>query len=182
MTVWVPAGLLAVTGLAVTGLAFACARVRRSRLRVTVAGESMAPALRPGQVVIARRTAGPGGLRTGDVVVLVKPECPGDWRWPAPGPVRGGAWLLKRLAALPGDPVPLVVARALGVSGAVPEGAAVVLGDNTAASVDSRDFGFVPVDRLIAHVPAEACTNQGPSFGSGRVRKVPSGRTGVRRR
>lgn len=153
MTVWVPAVLLAVTGLACAGAAFACARVRRSRLRVTVAGESMAPALRPGQVVIARRVAGPGGLRTGDVVVLVKPERPGDWRWPAAGPVSGGAWLLKRLAALPGDPVPPQVADALGVSGAVPEGVAVVLGDNTAASVDSRDFGFVPVDRLIAHVP-----------------------------
>ncbi|MFF5334056.1 S26 family signal peptidase [Streptomyces sp. NPDC013181] len=156
MTVWVATAVVAVTGLVLGGLVLAGVRVRRSRLRVTVAGESMAPALRPGQVVIARRVTGPGELRTGDVVVLVKPECPGDWRWPEPGPVSGGAWLLKRLAALPGDPVPPGVARALGVRGVVPEGAAVVLGDNTAASVDSRDFGFVPVDRLIAHVPAEA--------------------------
>ncbi|MEV0489537.1 S26 family signal peptidase [Streptomyces atratus] len=139
--------------VAVTVVAVVCVRTRRSRLRVTVAGQSMAPALTPGQVVIAHRV-GPGGLRTGDVVVLVKPECPGDWWWPAVGgPVGEGAWLLKRLAALPGDPVPPPVSTSLGVTGVVPEGVAVVLGDNTAASVDSRDFGFVPVDRVIARVP-----------------------------
>lgn len=65
----------------------------------------------------------------------------------------GGARLLKRLAALPGDPVPGQVASVLGVSGAVPEGFAEVLGDNTAASVDSRDFGYVPLGRVIARVP-----------------------------
>ncbi|MFI7360808.1 S26 family signal peptidase [Streptomyces sp. NPDC050149] len=152
MTPWVfvATALTATAAVAVTGFAAVCVQVRRSRLRVTVAGESMAPTLMPGQVVIAHRVKGPGRLRTGDVVVLVKPERPGNWRWPAAGK---GARLLKRLAALPGDPVPGPVASALGVSGAVPEGFAVVLGDNAAASVDSRDFGFVPVDRVIARVP-----------------------------
>ncbi|MER5275099.1 S26 family signal peptidase [Streptomyces sp. NPDC002809] len=152
MTPWafVATALTATAAVAVTGFAAVCVQVRRSRLRVTVAGESMAPALMPGQVVIARRVKSPGGLRTGDVVVLVKPERPGNWRWPAAGE---GARLLKRLAALPGDPVPTPVASALGLSGPVPDGFAVVLGDNTTASVDSRDFGLVPVDRLLAHVP-----------------------------
>ncbi|MET9677780.1 S26 family signal peptidase [Streptomyces sp. NPDC006482] len=149
MTPWA----FAAAALAATGVVAVCVRVRRSRLRVTVAGESMAPALMPGQVVIAHRVVSSGGLRAGDVVVLVKPECPGNWRWPpADGPLGQGSWLLKRLAALPGDPVPPAVATALGVSGPVPDGVAVVLGDNTAASVDSRDFGFVPVDRVIARV------------------------------
>lgn len=152
MTSWafVATALTVTAAVSFTGFAAVCVQVRRSRLRVTVAGESMSPTLMPGQVVIAHRVKDPGGLRTGDVVVLVKPERPGNWRWPGPGE---GARLLKRLAALPGDPVPGPVASALGVSGAVPEGFAVVLGDNTAASVDSRHFGYVPLDRVIAHVP-----------------------------
>ncbi len=105
------------------------------------------------------RTSGPAsGLRP-----------PGNWHRPLTGgPVGERPWLPKRLAALPDDPAPPPVATplgaialrmtrhgvtALGVTGHVPETAALVLGDNGEPGVGSRDFDFdsVPLDRVIAH-------------------------------
>ncbi|MFC7931025.1 S26 family signal peptidase [Streptomyces cinereoruber] len=133
-------------------LATAAVRGRR-RLRVTVAGDSMAPALASGQVVVARR-AGPPSLRTGEVVILLKPTAPGAWRWPEPTsrPHRLPL-LVKRLAALPGDPLPPGVAGKHEAQFAVPAGYAAVLGDNAFASTDSRTFGLVPLDRIVARLP-----------------------------
>lgn len=55
----------------------------------------------------------------------------------------GTGWVIKRIAALPGDPAPP------GLAGpAVPAGMVALLGDNPPQSLDSRDFGYVPVDRL----------------------------------
>lgn len=139
-------------------------RLVRSTLAVVeVAGPSMRPALSSGDRVLVRR-ARRGGLRSGLVVVIEQPDVAGRWRQDPPRwPPRGRRdWLIKRVAALPGDPMPPGVPRpggaggrgpaALGAEaddGLVPPGMFVVLGDNAACSLDSRVIGCIPADRLI---------------------------------
>lgn len=61
------------------------------------------------------------------------------WNAPVPGEVvvfeRNGRLLVKRIAAVGGQAVPLLGQKAI-----VPEGCLYVLGDNQAASVDSEDW------------------------------------------
>jgi signal peptidase I len=106
-----------------------------SRLRIAVVtGTSMAPTLREHDRVLVRRV-GPPALRRGDVALLTLPVGSGT------------RWIIKRIAALPGDPAPA------GLAGPrVPPGMLVLLGDNPQHSVDSRDFGYVPVERLFGVV------------------------------
>lgn len=114
--------------------------VLRTRLvRVTVHGDSMTPTLRHGQRVLVRRTA---ALGRGDLVVFRRPR----------DPTR--AWMIKRVAAAPGDPVPRTeVPNLWGRAEAlVPTGRIVVLGDNPAVSYDSRQFGYVPVEAVLGVV------------------------------
>jgi signal peptidase I len=97
--------------------------------------------------VLARR-ATVGRLRVGQVVVFESPavgrastnRAP---RWP-PG---RREWLIKRVAAVPGDTAPSWVADDVGVR--IPDGWFAVLGDNAANSLDSRTFGLVPADCLL---------------------------------
>lgn len=128
-----PIGAAAATGLLLA--------VRRRYTAVTVVGLSMEPALRHGDRVLVRRTPG-RRLRVADVVVA------------RPGPVsipgRGG-WLVKRVAAVPGDAVPGCVRARVGVP-VVPAGALVLLGDNAAVSTDSRDLGFFDATRPLGRV------------------------------
>jgi hypothetical protein len=60
-------------------------------------------------------------------------------------------WVIKRLAALPGDPVPEPIHAVAGSASTVPPGMLVVLADNPSA-IDSRDWGFVRVDGLLGSV------------------------------
>lgn len=128
--------------------------LRRRLLVVRVEGSSMRPTFRPGEWVLVRRIE-PGDLRRGDVVVVERPEQPG-LRPPMTDArrVRGRSWMIKRVHALSGEPVPANVATALGISSAsqVPGGHIVLIGDNAAASHDSRAFGFFPTDRLLGVV------------------------------
>ena len=81
---------------------------------VAVHGDSMRPALTPGdRLLVLRRRR----YRTGDVVALRDPREP-------------DRTIVKRVAALAGS-------------------SAVVLGDNPAASTDSRVFGPVPLASLL---------------------------------
>jgi signal peptidase I len=144
---------------------------------VTVRGHSMEPGLRDGAVVLARRLGGragggerlPGGgwwfpgrggrlpgrrggsagrrLRVGQVVVLPV-QLPYGARVVGPVADGDGLWV-KRVAALPGDPVPAGVP---GCPGRVPPGRMAVLGDNAAVSTDSRTVGLVPMDVVVAVV------------------------------
>ncbi|QIK04877.1 S26 family signal peptidase [Streptomyces sp. Je 1-4] len=146
--------------LGLTGLLPAAAILLSHRLvLVTVRGVSMAPAYRDGDRVLVRRTARP---TRGQVLVVERPAL--HTRWPS-GPLPAGAgaravgqrqWLIKRLAALPGDPVPEAMLSASPLARPnpprVPAGSLVLLGDNPQHSVDSRQFGFYPAERVLGTV------------------------------
>ena len=129
----------ALTGAAVAALAGVAglASVRRRVVVVTVRGWSMAPALAPGARVLVRRTP-PGRARPGDVVVARLDTGP-------------GGWAVKRVAAVAGDPWPAGVPGGP-PGGRVPAGRLVLLGDNAAVSLDSRELGAVPADRVVGVV------------------------------
>jgi signal peptidase I len=121
---------------------------RRHYTAVTVTGLSMQPALQHGDRILVRRVR-PGRLRVGDVVVASpdQPDSSGD-RQPRDG---GDHWLVKRIAALPGDPVPESVRGQLDRA-LVPAGALVLLGDNPAVSWDSRTLGLFDSESLLGRI------------------------------
>jgi len=124
---------------------------RRRRILIVVEGASMAPTLGDGDRVLVKRLAG-GTPRTGQIALVELPVLtPAGWRWPPPGHVRWASratLTIKRVAAVAGDPVPRELAAALpSADGRVPPGTLVVLGDGP-ASVDSRQWGYVPLERV----------------------------------
>ncbi|WP_214104542.1 S26 family signal peptidase [Acrocarpospora catenulata] len=123
---------------------------RRRFVVVRVAGTSMVPTYQPGDRVLVRRGA-QAALRRGQVVVFRRVE-PGGASRPAPR-LRETEWLIKRIAAMPGDRVPDQVTA--GVRAApgdlVPAGRLVVLGDGP-TSRDSRDWGYLPVEEVLGVV------------------------------
>ncbi len=145
--IWVVAAtiaLAAVVAAAGTWLAF----VRRRYVEVTISGSSMEPAHMPGDRILVKRVA-PAGLRAGEVVVVQRPAR--DGTWPAGGEP---AWLLKRVAAVPGDPVPrdTVPALASVAEQTVPPGRLVLLGDAGRGSFDSKQIGYFPMSRVLGVV------------------------------
>ncbi len=122
---------------------------RRGFLYSTVEGCSMEPTLYAGDRLLVRRVAA-GRLRVGDLVVCPVRLPGGAVFLPPPGESDPRLWV-KRLAALPGDPMPPGMVAA-GYGGTVPPGVAVLLGDNPAASTDSRAVGPVPLDRVLGRV------------------------------
>lgn len=108
--------------------------VRRRLVLVTVEGTSMEPTLHPGdRVLVHRRPL--SRVRRGDVVVIEPPDR------------RRREWHIKRVLALPGDPVPRGIPAPAGVL-RVPPDALVVLGD-AAVSSDSRQHGFFSAADLL---------------------------------
>ncbi|NUW42149.1 hypothetical protein HT134_18650 [Nonomuraea rhodomycinica] len=127
----------------------------------------MEPSFRSGDRLLVRRAR---WVRVGQVVVVRVADPPVVYE-PPPGlppglglglgpgfdegmPKRdrpGWRLLVKRAAAVPGDPVPKEGFPALRdvPDVVVPPDAFVVLGDNAAASWDSRAFGFVRSDQLV---------------------------------
>jgi signal peptidase I len=125
---------------AVVGAAAGLLRLRHKYTVVTVDGESMSPAYRPGDRVLVRRAR---LVRREQCVVFAE-------EFAGPGP----SWVLKRVVAVPGDPVPrdrLPALRAVSEA-VVPPGHLVVLGDNPEHSYDSRHYGYVMVERLLGVV------------------------------
>ncbi|MFE0377113.1 S26 family signal peptidase [Streptomyces inhibens] len=147
---WALAG--GVPALAV-GLALTVSALGRHLVAVTVRGASMEPAYREGDRVLVRR----GRLPVpGQVVVVTDLPDAGPTAAPAAAPaaasvpeaaarpVPSPTLLIKRVAAVPGDPVPRDRVPALaGVPERyVPQGKLVLLGDNPEASFDSRHRGY----------------------------------------
>ncbi|MFD1933456.1 MULTISPECIES: S26 family signal peptidase [Nonomuraea] len=133
--------------------------IRRSYLVATVEGPSMEPSFRSGDRLLVRRAR---RVRVGQIVVVRIPDPPMLYE-PPPGLEPGAevelvkrdrpGWrlLVKRAAAVPGDPVPRERFPALSdvPETVVPRRALVVQGDNANASWDSRAFGFVRGDQLV---------------------------------
>lgn len=140
--------VLCCTGLAVFGCVVAViVAVRRRVLVVTVRGSSMEPTYRSGDRVLARRVR-LDHVRVGDVVVIGVRE-PREFEEAHSPHAPGADWIIKRAAALPGDPVPREGFAALAhvPETAVPQGKLVVLGDSP-HSADSRLHGYYQGDRL----------------------------------
>ena len=126
--------------------------VRRKLAVVEVTGRSMEPVLSSGDRVLVRR-ARLSELRPGLVVVVEMPRPDTDGPELPPGrPPGHREWLIKRVAALPGDPLPPAVPSPgpdPDCRGVVPPGMFVVLGDNARWSYDSRVIGCIPAERLL---------------------------------
>lgn len=109
--------------------------LRRSWAVVTVEGLSMEPTFHDGDRVAVRRRR--FAVATGDVVVIRPPR------------VGRAGFVIKRVAAVAGEPVP----HGIPVPDAVvPDGKLVLLGDNAEASFDSRVAGYFSADRLLGGV------------------------------
>jgi signal peptidase I len=122
----------AIAAIAPAGaVALAVVGYLRYRFRLALVwGPSMLPTLADGDRVLVRRTR-PARIRHGDVVLVCK----------------GGDWIVKRVAARPGDPAPA------GLPGPrVPTGRYALLGDNPQWSIDSRDFGYVAATAIFGVV------------------------------
>ena len=102
--------------------------LRRRPFRVAIEGDSMAPTLLPGDWALA---APMSRFARGDVVVVEHPDRP-------------GYEMVKRLAAMPGDRVDSDRVLAADEHW--------VLGDHEARSTDSRGFGPVRPEHLVARV------------------------------
>jgi signal peptidase I len=146
--------------------------VRRRYVVIDIVGASMEPSYRSGERVLVKRTSC-ARVTTGQAVVFEHfyddvrhardPASPVAARQrhgvaPRRAPFgrlgRPRSWLLKRVLAVPGDPVPRERFPALRhvPELLVPAGCLVVLGDNPPASLDSRQFGYVPGERLLGVV------------------------------
>jgi signal peptidase I len=143
--------LLIVLTVGVTGaVALAASWAARWLVVVTVIGSSMLPGLSDGDTVVVRRSR-VASVRAGDVVVLDRPRPRTGVRPPSTAlRALDGDWAIKRVAALAGDPVPGALGWPAGAR--VPWGRIVVLGDNRAASHDSRHFGYVDDTHLLGVV------------------------------
>jgi signal peptidase I len=133
--------------LAVTAAVVVTAGVLRWRYAlVTVSGPSMEPELANGDRLLARR-CGLGRLRRGDLVIFREP---GRYGW-RPAWLSGAArqrWVIKRVAAIPGDPVPDAVRPAVSGAAVVPPRSIVVLG-TAVRSRDSRQWGFITAQDIL---------------------------------
>ena len=130
------AGPIGLVSLVLTAIcAAAAAAARRLLGLITIEGNSMSPTFADGDRILIRLGSGAAGgrLRPGAVVVF---------RNPCPGSAADPRWLVKRVAAIEGTPVPPDIRPATGDHGVVPAGCIVVRGDNP-TSLDSRQFGYV---------------------------------------
>jgi signal peptidase I len=165
------AGLLAGLGpvvlvvlVVVVGLAAGAAVLRRRVAIVAVVGPSMQPALMTGDRVLVRR-ARIGELRRGQIVVIEVPDADGRWpaeppRWP-PRQRQWGRdqWMIKRVAAVPGDRRPAGMTRVAPDGAAMPPDGAAMPPDGAAVPPDGAavppddtavppDGAAVPPDRF----------------------------------
>lgn len=108
----------------------------------------MEPTFHQGDRVAVRRTPG-FTVSSGDVVVIERRDgFPDQHRRPAR--VRDGRrWMIKRVGAVAGEPVPDGIPV---IDAVVPAGKLVLLGDNAEASFDSRMIGYFSTDLVLGGV------------------------------
>jgi signal peptidase I len=145
---WRAAGVYLAVAAMMAALAALVSALRWWYAVVTVHGPSMAPALADGDRLLARR-CGASALRTGSLVIFLEPGLERT----DPRPARltsaaGNLWVVKRVAAVAGEPVPDSVKPAVNGATVVPRRAIVVLGDNP-LSRDSRQWGFIPASLIL---------------------------------
>lgn len=147
--------------LALLGVGVAAALLFRRHVGFVtrVHAQSMWPTLRPGQLLFTRSILDGRRIRHGDIAVLRSAEL--------------GRYIVKRVVGLPGDRLVLhtsglvrngiqvaepYVSRAGGEGGSwlVPEGQCFLLGDNRAASSDSRCWRqpFAALETIVGRVSA----------------------------
>lgn len=116
---------------------------------VRVHGSSMLPALQSGDRVLVR-SGKRGGLRVGAVVVLRSPVSLSaeQMPWSVTTGMRASPWIIKRVAALPGDSVPEDMRTATGGTPVVPDGLFMVSADNPDGT-DSRQLGFLLIGDIL---------------------------------
>jgi signal peptidase I len=131
--------IIALAALAALALACGLRVALRRWIIVQVRGISMLPTLRDGERLLARRLRPGQPLERGDLVVFRRHTAAG----PGEPPV-----LIKRVAAVAGDPVPSWVAD---VRAFVPGDHVVVHGDNP-RSMDSRHLGYVARTQILATI------------------------------
>jgi signal peptidase I len=143
----------ALPGLAGIVAALLVVRLRQRVAMVTVDGDSMWPAYFPGDRVLVRRTRA-DRLRPGQVIVIERPGEDGEWATARRGPIGHRQWVIKRVAAIPGDPRPgaWLPATPEPAETRIPAGKLVLLGDNPDWSNDSRQLGYFPAERLLGVV------------------------------
>jgi signal peptidase I len=152
--------------------------VRRRFLVLRISGNSMAPAIRDGDLVRARRI-GPDEIRVMDIIAIKAPPSNLEivrrvampptrtpivqWEEVAPAnrPLAEQT-VVKRVAAVAGDVIPAVDGLA-GAGTVLGPGLVVVLGDNAAESMDSRHFGPVRADGVQGRVELAALRVNGRS-------------------
>lgn len=132
---------LAVAGTVLVVLAAGVWLLRARFVVVRVVGESMAPAYRRGDVLLVRRDGRRRAWRAGQVVVFRPPGGSGG------GLVEA---VVKRVAAVAGEPVPAAFHRAV-PDLTVPDGRLLVRGDHP-DSTDSRHWGYLPVSDVVGTV------------------------------
>ncbi|MFE6398378.1 S26 family signal peptidase [Streptomyces alboflavus] len=146
-----PRGYRAASAAAL-GLAGVAVLLRHAVVRVTVRGSSMEPVYEDGTRVLVHRG---GSITVGRVVVLADHSPRGSGRPAAVDhAVPDGRWIIKRVAAVPGDPAPLDRVPGLDPAAGplVPPGRLVLLGDNPEHSYDSRHAGYFAVERVLGTV------------------------------
>ena len=138
---------LAVVMITILFAAVALAWTRRRWIVVKVEGISMLPALKHGDVILARRCQG-DRLCRGDIVIFSQPEALSELITRSGGSrISISGILVKRVAATPGDAVPAEFVHAVTPGKVVPESRVIVSSDND--GLDSRIFGLLPYDRVL---------------------------------
>jgi signal peptidase I len=150
---------LAAVGAPVLTTAVGLWLARRRLAVVTISGISMAPTYANGDRVLVRRIR-MAQLRVGQVVVFEQlADQARERRSRRNRALPRRNWMIKRVAAIPGDVWAYPGAALSGDPLAravwhvrVPPGQIAVLGDNRRVSHDSRHLGFIPGDQVLGVV------------------------------
>lgn len=111
----------------------------------------MEPTLKPGQVILINR------LSYGLYLPFLKRYI-AFWRQPEKGDIlvlfhpEESTLVVKRCVAGEGDMIEHTIARLFSINTTIPDGYLFVLGDNRPNSIDSREYGLIPMSSVYGRV------------------------------